>query len=352
MVPGSGNSNFAPNDVPSPDDVPAPETADTGGPRWRSVALSMLLHTMLLTVLALLWTGRVTGGGGDEGPRRVAIVLASANEPNEYFDETDMPPAEAEASASVAENLPDEPPPIDVSELVNQAAPIDLPLPGMTSSQMTAPTQSANLPPGELTEAQRKMLAAESAAILARQPKGPPTTLRVFGSGDLSGRKFVFVLDRSRSMGAQGLNVLNAAASELATAIGKLEAFHEFQIVAYHHRTMTLDRRSLLNGTQDNKSQVAGFVSNLAAFGGTEHELALNMALSMDPDVVVLLTDGGSPELNESQLARLKRTAAGAQIHCIQFGQGPLQQSTNFMQKLAAANLGTYRYVDVSEWNR
>ena len=219
-------------------------------------------------------------GHGDEGPRRVAIVLASASEDNEYFDEADVPPNETAESATAApQTVPDQPPPIDVSELVDQVTPIDLPLPGMNSSAMTTPTQSSTLPATELSEAQRKMLAAESAAIAARQPKGPATTLRVFGSGDLSGRKFVFVLDRSRSMGAQGLNVLNAAARELTSAIQNLEPFHEFQIVAYHHRTLTIDRRELLNGTDNNKDQVAGFISNLAAFGGTEHELALKYGL-------------------------------------------------------------------------
>ena len=325
------------------------EASDSNRQSWRSIALSVMIHTALLVGLALLWTNRVIGGG-DEGPRRVEIVLASAAEENEYFDEADIMPTEAPASAT-SPVAPDEAPPIDVTALVNEVATIDMPLPGMTSSEMTTPTQSAAMPPSELSEAQRKMLAAESAAIIARQPKGPPTTIRVFGSGDLSGRKFIFVIDRSRSMGAQGLNVLNAASRELTAAINQLEPFHEFQIVAYHHRTMTIERRELLNGTEQNKQQVAGFITNLAAFGGTEHELALNMALSLNPDVVVLLTDGGMPELNQSQLERLHRTAGGAQIHCIQFGQGPLQKNTNFMRKLAAKNLGTYRYIDVTEWD-
>ena len=326
------------------------EFAESPPHRWRSITLSMIIHTGLLVGLALLWTNRVIGGG-DEGPRAVKIVLASATDDNEYFDEADLEPAESPAEAS-AVAVADEPPPIDVTEMVNEVATIDMPLPGMTSSEMTNPTQTAALPAGQLSEAQREMLAAESAAIIARQPKGPATTLRVFGSGDLSGRKFVFVIDRSRSMGAQGLNVLSAAATELTTAINQLETYHEFQIVAYHHRTMTIERRELLNGTEDNKSQVAGFITNLAAFGGTEHELALNSALSLNPDVIVLLTDGGSPELNESQVERLRRSAGGAQIHCVQFGQGPLQTRNNFMKQLAAKNLGTYRYIDVTTWDR
>ena len=94
------------------------------------------------------------------------------------------------------------------------------------------------------------------------------------------------------------------------------------------------------------------FIDNLAAFGGTEHEGALITALSMDPDVVVLLTDGGLPWLNESQLRRISRAAGGTQIHCVQFGSGPPQNRNNFMQELARQNSGTFRYVDVTGWNR
>ncbi|MGI9519476.1 MAG: VWA domain-containing protein, partial [Pirellulaceae bacterium] len=202
-----------------------------------------------------------------------------------------------------------------------------------------------------LTPEQQKMLAAESAAIEARRPRGPPTSLSVFGSGQMTGRKFVFVMDRSKSMGAQGLNVINAAASELGAAISSLEDHHQFQIVAYHHMPLTIGPRELLNATEDHKGEVAEFITNLAAFGGTEHEGALFMALSMNPDVVVLLTDGGLPSLNESQLTRIRRAADGAQIHCIQFGSGPSQNSNTFMQKLAVQNVGSYRYIDVSTWS-
>ena len=327
------------------------ETSESPARKWQSFLLSTTIHTGLLVALALLWTSRVIGGG-DEGPRSVQIVLASAADDNEYFEEADLEPTESPAENAAATAVSEDQSPIDVSELVNEVATIDMPLPGMNSSEMTSPTQTAALPAGQLSEAQRKMLAAESAAIIARQPKGPATTLRVFGSGNLSGRKFVFVIDRSRSMGAQGLNVLSAAAKELTQAINQLETYHEFQIVAYHHRTMTIERRELLNGTENNKKQVAGFINNLAAFGGTEHELAINSALSLNPDVIVLLTDGGSPELNESQVERLRRSAGGAQIHCVQFGQGPLQTKSNFMKQLAARNLGTYRYIDVNEWNQ
>ncbi len=322
---------------------------------WRSIVLSLAFHVILLVSLGLLWTSRTIGG--DEPPRRVEIVLASGDEEPEYLQQADLKPPEAageDSPAALAELLPaSDTPPVDTTRMLDDTAPLDLPLPGLDSTAMARPDSRPGSPRNlQLTAEQQEMLAAERAAFEARRPKGPATTLSVFGSGELTGRKFVFVIDRSKSMGGQGLNVLSAAAGELARAIGSLKDYHQFQIVAYHHQTLTISRRALLNATQGAREQVAEFIENLAAFGGTEHEAALITALSMNPDVVVLLTDGGLPELNESQLRRIGRAAGGTQIHCIQFGSGPQQNRNTFMRTLASQNSGTYRYVDVSQWNK
>jgi hypothetical protein len=330
---------------------PAGRTGDL-----RSIGLSLGFHVFVLVLLGLLWTTRPIGGG-DEQPRRVEIVLASSDEHPEYLEQTDLQEAEhsgEDTPASLSEMLPaSDAPPIDTAQMLDDAAPIDLPLPGLDSTAMARPEARPGSPREiQLTPEQQEMLAAERAAFDARRPKGPATTLSVFGSGELTGRKFVFVIDRSKSMGGQGLNVLAAAADELSRAVNSLKEFHQFQIVAYHHQTLCISRRELLNATDDAKAQVGEFIDNLAAFGGTEHEAALIMALSMNPDVVVLITDGGLPELNESQLKRISRAAHGAQIHCIQFGSGPQQDLNTFMRLLAAQNSGTYRYIDANELNK
>ena len=337
--------------TPAPQSLPDQPSGD-----WKSLATSLAIHVIVLVALGLFWTSR-TIGGGDERARPVEIVLATADSETEYLEQSDFQPVESAAeqtNSSLAEMLPaSDNPPVDTSPLMAEAPPIDVPLPGMDSASMAQP----DMRPGtgrnmQLTPEQLEMLAAEQAAFEARRPKGPPTTLNVFGSGDLTGRKFVFVIDRSKSMGGEGLNVLNAASDELGSAINSLQDYHQFQIVAYHHQTLTITRRALLNATGDSKSRVGDFIDNLAAFGGTEHEGALITALSMDPDVVVLLTDGGLPWLNESQLRRISRAAGGTQIHCVQFGSGPPQNRNNFMQELARQNSGTFRYVDVTGWNR
>ncbi len=335
-------------------DAPQIDSAPREGD-WRSFALSLAIHSVVIVSFGLLWTTRIIGGG-DEAPRRVEIVLATNDDKFEYLEQADLEtsPDSGEQVNDPAEWLPDiATPPLDTSELPGEAAPLDIPLPGFDSTEMARPDARPGAPrESHLTPEQLQMLAGEQAAFEARRPKGPATTLKVFGSGDLTGRKFVFVIDRSKSMGGEGLNVMPAAARELTSAINALESFHQFQIVAYHHQNLTISRRALLNATLEAKAEVGEFINNLAAFGGTEHESALITALSLAPDIVVLLTDGGMPELNESQLRRINRAANGTQIHCIQFGQGPQQNLNGFMRTLAAQNAGTFRYIDVNQWGK
>ena len=116
---------------------------------------------------------------------------------------------------------------------------------------------------------------------------------------------------------------------------------------------MTITKRKLLAATDENKKLVPTFIANLAAFGGTNHENGLVSAIAFRPDVIVLMTDGVSPVLNENKLKMFKRMAGrGCSINCIQFGVGSLQQRVNFMTKMAEANSGTFRYIDVTEWKK
>ena len=73
-------------------------------------------------------------------------------------------------------------------------------------------------------------------------------------------------------------------------------------------------------------------------------------ALRLKPDVVFLLTDGGDPELNQGQLQWIHQQAGNRTvIHCLEFGKGPLQESDNFLMKIAQQNGGVYRYVDMAK---
>jgi len=138
----------------------------------------------------------------------------------------------------------------------------------------------------------------------------------------------------------------------LGVALEALKPEHSFQIVAYHQSSVTMGQRELLAGTPENKSRVPNFIQGLVAFGATRHENGLTTALTFQPDIVVLITDGGLPSLNEGQIHTMV-TMAGSrtQIHCLQFGSGANQENDNFMMRLARQTTGSYRYIDVNDWN-
>jgi hypothetical protein len=201
------------------------------------------------------------------------------------------------------------------------------------------------LPAGD----EQSILAEEAASRAAKQALGLATEISLFGSPAARGRSFVFAIDRSGSMGGDGLNVLAAARAELSHRLAHLTETHRFQIVAYHHQCVWLGSPRLLPASEENKAAVGPFLDNLASFGGTGHEAALRFALSMEPDAIFLLTDGGDPYLNEVQLANLRRLAAKrTSIHTIQFGFHAADGGQDFLRQLAAQNGGSYSYVDMA----
>jgi len=154
-------------------------------------------------------------------------------------------------------------------------------------------------------------------------------------------------------MGGGGLDALRVATAEFQRALAELQPQHEFQIVAYHHQRVLFGDNRWAKATDENCQRVAPFMQGLAAFGGTNHEMGLNSALYLKPDVIFFLTDGGDPPLTASQLEKIHRLAAGrTTIHCIQFGYGAFNGDDNFMQRLARQNGGSFRYVDVQKWRR
>jgi hypothetical protein len=198
------------------------------------------------------------------------------------------------------------------------------------------------------------IFAEEAARKQALAARGPSASLGLFGSDQASGRSFVFLIDRSKSMGGAGLGAMAAAEDELVRAVEKLKPNHKFQIIAYHHKCVFLEtKRILIPATEENKKSIRGYLSGLAAFGATEHMTGLMTALRLEPDAIFLLTDGGDPYLSAVELARIATLAKGkTAIHCIQFGSGPRAEQANFLERLAAYCDGGYGYVDMSQGKR
>lgn len=328
-------------------------------PAW---LLSVVVHLLTLVVLALI-VRVAPRRAPDEQDRRVGIVLArhNADQSNDYFDDAESHSAAASSTTLAGENsaddfaaaLPELPPPVPGIQLPQR--PSDW-VGSSVSDHLVVSPQYSGKPRGPiLPGVGDEQILAEDAAFRARQdkgPLGPPARVSLFGGSEAIGHRFVFVVDRSQSMGGEGLGAIFAAERELKAAVARLEPNHQFQIIAYHHSPVYVGQRKLLPATPENKQLLPEYFAGLATFGGTVHETALLAALRLKPDVVFLLTDGGDPPLNERQIAEITERAGGAvSIHCIQFGFGA-PPGDNFMTRLARQNRGSYGYVDMSQSGR
>jgi len=319
---------------------------------FTSLLTSLLLHAGLLAGALLLFY-LFRSPPADEPMRRGSIVLTSIdeNQQDEFLTEDDFEESMEDAAVAAAAPAAEAAPTLDIPRIESLPGPPPVEAaPNATDMANESHTDAASHQ-FELSEDELKEIAKEQRRLKSRQPKGDPVSINVFNGTKMNGRRFVFILDRSQSMGGQGLGVLSQATDELTAAISQLQPNHEFQIVAYHSRTVTISKRQMLEANADNKALVKPFLQRLAAFGGTEHNYGITAAMAFRPDSVVLLTDGGYPGLSASQLKQIRRSAGKAEFHCLQFGLGPQQESANFMTRLASQCNGTFRYIDVRDWN-
>jgi hypothetical protein len=196
---------------------------------------------------------------------------------------------------------------------------------------------------------------AASGSSGSKNLRGGYARTGVFGV-ESDGYKFVYVFDRSGSMGGHGGAPLAAAKAQLIDSLQKLGQVHQFQIIFYNEDPHVFDITGspgrLVFANDQNKTLASRFIGGVTADGGTEHEIALLMALRMAPDVVFFLTDADEPRLSSSQLAKIARANKGATINTIEFGYGPSTESDNFLIRLARQNHGQHVYVDISQLPR
>lgn len=321
--------------------------------------LSLIAHLVVIIAGVLLWhvPPRMAL---EEGDRPVSIVLAaaaSAASETEYFDEE----RSAEASASVAaaspassttSGLPSAAQPPDTSakiELPGQLMPLLEGVALPTANTAGAASGTALLDPGETIAS---ILAEEASRPRGPSgPEGPQGEVGIFGTTPTGGHSFVFLIDRSQSMGSEGLGAIAAAEVELLAALEKLKSNHSFQIVAYNQSPTYFRERKLIPVSDDNLRAGRDFIHTLAAFGATNHERAILSALQLKPDVIYLLTDG-DPVLNASQRKRIREESHGrTTITCIQFGRiRPDDDATRTaLEALAAENRGSYTFIDMNK---
>jgi hypothetical protein len=207
------------------------------------------------------------------------------------------------------------------------------------------PSASALIPAGGPGETQ-----AGSSMLPVEEGKARTSLFGLSGEG----YRFVYVFDRSGSMGGSGKTSLRAVKAELRKSLENLGSVHQFQIIFYNERPLVFNPTGIAGklafANDANKARALRFIDSVVADGGTEHEEALRQATSLKPDVIFFLTDGDEPILTESQLERIGRWATGITINTIQFGKGPQPAEDGFLVKLAQQTGGKYAYVDTASF--
>ncbi len=305
-------------------------------PSW---LISMLLHVVVVLVLG--WGFTLTppsDANTDDRTAEVGIVLKHQQGETEFYEnENDSSAAD---SSSAAESALD-----NLDELIE-------PQPSSDPSSVL-PSSLSVIGPGALEPG--GVGSAQDAAA------GPPGNRRVSGGKartgvfgvEGEGYKFVYVFDRSASMGGPGRNALGAAKAQLIASLESLEETHQFQIIFYNRQPEVFElpgqSGKLCFATEQNKRLAQKFVGGIVATGITGHEAALSAAVRMQPDVIFFLTDADTT-VYPGRLDKIKRMAAGRTIiHCIEFGFGPQVGSDNFLVQIARDCGGQYGYVDVTK---
>ncbi len=160
------------------------------------------------------------------------------------------------------------------------------------------------------------------------------------------GGKFVYVFDRSESMNSKftlyshqqvlsTITPLRSAKLEMARSLGSLQDSNQFQIVFYNDAPMVFGdshyEQQLFAATPENKQRATTFIENMRARGFTNHLLALEAAIALNPDVIFLLTDGeAKDDLHPNQVRKISRYCQrrGITINVVHFCNSPREACT------------------------
>ena len=162
------------------------------------------------------------------------------------------------------------------------------------------------------------------------------------------GKSFAYVIDTSSSM--QGTR-LKFAQGQLKASLRILQPNQKFAVVFYndYRERLRLRRQAeqdMYFATDVNRELAAHEIDRITCDNGTSHLPAILEALSLQPDVLYLLTDG-EPELFAADLAEIVRVKGNTTIHAIRIGDGTISsRTTGWMEQLALQSGGEFREVD------
>ena len=181
------------------------------------------------------------------------------------------------------------------------------------------------------------------------QPASTSARTGIFGL-EARGMRFVYVFDRSASMGEPAGRPLVVAKRELLRSLGDLGDSQQFHVIFYNERQTvfapTGNRGRPIFASPDTLRAAEAFIESVQPEGGTRHYEAILAATRLAPDAIFVLTDADTgDDLTADELERLSRHLGGARCLVAQFGGGEGRRSPR-LARLAADSGGEYRVVD------
>lgn len=323
------------------------ESSGTLIPSWLG---SIIVHAgLFLACITLLKDCRGEPGisSDDYGDRIVGVYVKSDNKSTVVQE--DLQPVDDSQSVTDPESLsrPLEFAGPESRELDRPPVPLDLPEPIATIGSSGRPLPESSASPSELLPDNPAV--AEPIATGAGQGQ-----TSMFGIRD-SGQRFVYVIDSSGSMYGDPMRVAKA---ELIASLRSLNRSQEFAIIFYNKAPHVMELRGhegerLYRATDYNRAAANDFIYREQPQAGTDHMLALRLALGLKPDVIYFLTDAKQPVLKTADLHEIDELNRGTRIHCIEFGSGAdLELDSNFLRRLARRNKGGYSYRDIRQFGQ
>jgi hypothetical protein len=307
-----------------------------GLPAW---LLSVILHATVFIAFGLMApVSRGPAPGEPEQVVGIAIVTRTPANTTGYLTESDVAGSPG-ASSAMANSVPE----VGLPSLENFNVATGIRLPKAGNGRSAAGESIGISNAGELVG---------GGGGHGAPGKVGQTRTQVFGASGEGA--FVYVFDRSSSMGGFDGRPLAAAKSELRKSLNDLASGNQFQIVFYNEQPTIFNPLrpnppKMFFATEQYKQAAREYIQSMTPVGGTGHVEALTYALRMAPDVIFFLTDAGEPQLTARELADLQRkNRSSSIIHTIEFGAGPFQGGENFLIKLARQNRGQHVYVDVT----
>ncbi|QDT01906.1 hypothetical protein K227x_02750 [Rubripirellula lacrimiformis] len=221
---------------------------------WRSLGVSIVVHSILLAVLALMIHTTVSSP---------SISLVMTNEIATQVEAPIGPPVEI---------APPEPPPVELPVIKPRVLE---PLPEIDPVNPRMGTLAAN---------------AQPTGAIAK----PADEIEFFGAR-ASGDHFVFILDNSYSMKARNKGRYRRACNELLRSVKELDERQRYSVILFSWATAPMyyasnARYRIAEG--NHVAELRDWIVNATLGPGTDPRRALSLASHLNPDAVFLLTDG------------------------------------------------------------